>query len=122
MAGARGESQLVVKGQTYNLLYTNRALIEAEQATQKGIMQLFREVRDDSMHVQDLVTLLRVGLEAARRDGKAGGRPYSQIDAIQIQDQAGFAPVMAAVWAGIGNVLAYDSTEGPTEGADETRP
>ncbi len=111
MAGARGESQLEVKGQTHNLLYTNRALIEAEQQTGKSILALFDGVRDNTLRFGELVIMLRVGLEAARRDSKAGGKPVTQEDALNISEEAGFTAVLEAVLTGMGAVLKYSGEE-----------
>lgn len=118
--GARGEGALNVGERTYTLLYTNRALAEAERATGKTITEIARGMSSGSVGVGDVAAMLLVGMEHARREARAGGRSYTLNDAWTILDQLGFPSVAAAVMEAVAAVLTYSQDE---EGeADADRP
>ncbi|MFH0902333.1 MAG: GTA-gp10 family protein [Pseudomonadota bacterium] len=107
MAGARGEGYLDLDGETYAVLFTNRAIAEAEKATGKGILQLLNGFRNDTTGVIDLVQLLAVGLEAARREGRSRAGGYNINDAWRLLDQLGFATVAEVVFGALADVMSY---------------
>lgn len=108
--GARGEGYLTVEGEQIPILFTNRALAEAEQMTGKGVLQLVREAKDGDMSIGDTANLLRVGLEHARRESGSGHKAYTMLDAWRFLDVLGFGAVAAAVLEAVAAVLAYGPT------------
>ncbi len=113
----------MVGERTYTLLYTNRALADAERATGKTITEIARGMSAGSVGVGDVAQMLLVGLEHARRETRARGRSYTLTDAWGILDQAGFTSVAAAVMEAVGAVLTYSpGGEDEDEPADEDRP
>jgi len=111
---ARGESTLTVADTEYRILFTNRAIAEAESAMGKSVIAA---VRDPG--VGDVAQMLAAGLEAARRDGATGRRAYTIQDAYRVMDEVGFAGAAKAVLEAVAAVLAYnggaeaDSAESP---------
>ncbi len=119
MSGARGEVTVEVPGrEPVTVLFTNRALADAERAVGKSVLEMARGAGDGRLGIADVAQLLYVGMEAARRDARAGGRSYNVNDAYEILDAAGFAAVAAAVMEAMAAVLSYD----PGEGGDERPP
>lgn len=120
--GARGEGVLEVDGERVEVLFTNRALMEAEQATGKTVLELARAAASEKLGIGDVAKLLAVGMEnarraQARRDGKPGGRTKNVNDALDIMDKLGFATVTACVMEGLSAVLSWapDEEEGDGE-------
>ena len=105
--GARGEGRLEVDGEVYEVLFTNRALAEVEKRTGKTMMQYAEGLQAGAVGIQDVAQLLTVGLEAARRESKAGGKRYTADDVWRIMDTLGFATVAAVVMEAMAAVLAY---------------
>ena len=120
--GARGEALLTVGEQEYPILFTNRALAEAEQRTGKSILLLAREAGNGILGVGETAMLLLTGMETGRKDAKLPGKRYEAKDAYDLLDQAGFAAVAAAVYEAIAAVLAYDPEEGEEEDGEERPP
>lgn len=116
--GARGESILMVDDQEVRVLFTNRALAEAEKHLGRTMMTLARDASALNMGFGDVATLLRVGMEAARRDSGGQGRPVTQNDAFRVMDAIGFTAASDVVLNGLGTVLAYDPSEDETDGAE----
>ena len=106
--GARGEQTIIVGDEEIRVLFTNRALAEAEQALGKGIFQVFQEFVDQKAGLTDTVHLLRAGMEAARRDARTGGKAVQTNDAYDVLNAVGFQRVIQAVAVAIADVLAYD--------------
>jgi hypothetical protein len=107
-AGARGESYLVVDGDQRLILFTNRALADAERLTGKTVLQLMRGVQNNELSMTDSVQMLLVGMEHARRDSRVAGRAYTIADAWAVMDACGFGSVAAAVMEAIAAVMSYD--------------
>lgn len=116
MTGARGEAFLEDGGERVAVLYTNRALAEVERATGKSVLSLAHSI--ESLAVGDVAQLLLAGMEAARRDARAGGRAYTINDAYAVLDRLGFATVAMAVVEAVTAVLTYQ----PGEEADANPP
>lgn len=107
--GARGEAVLTVGDEQIAVLFTNRALAEAERATGKTILQLARAASASELGMGDTAQLLHCGMEAARREARPGGRSYTINDAWRVLDQLGFGRVAVAIMEAIVAVLSYNS-------------
>lgn len=128
MPGARGEGFLEVDGERLAVLFTNRALVEAEAATGKSVLQFVNAMNNNSLGMGDTVQLLAIGLEHARRETKTRKAAYTVRDAYDVLDALGFTEVLPVVLNAVGDVLGYspkkpkgeDGAEG--EGEDEPSP
>jgi len=107
MAGARGETYLPVDGEQRMILFTNRALAMAEQATNKPITVLLQEASQNRLSVTDTAALLRIGLERARQEQRIAGRPITQAEADKVLDAVGFLATAQAVFLAINAVLTF---------------
>jgi len=107
MAGARGEGVISAGGAEHHVLFTNRAIAEAEKAAGRGILALLQGFENGSTGIGDVAHLLTAGLVAARRDERASGPPVTLADAYRIMDEAGFADVTRIVMEAISAVLTY---------------
>ncbi len=105
--GARGEGFLEFEGERYPILFTLRALADAEQATGKTVMQLLSQAQANAMGIGDVARLLTVGLEYARRDGRTRAQGYNLNDAWRLLDKLGFAPVAVVVYEALAAVMSY---------------
>lgn len=112
MPGARGEGVIYAGDREVRILLTNRALADAERATGKSIIALAQNFAAGETGVNDVAHLLRAGMDAARRDARAGGRTVTIRDAYDVMDEAGFSPIAALVMECVSNVLSYDGSEG----------
>lgn len=120
MTGARGEG-IIQSGETeYRVLFTNRALAEAESATSKSIIAIAQGFASGMTGIGDVAHMLTVGLEAARRDTNAGGRTYTVADAYRIMDKVGFADVARVVMEAVSAVLRFGTEPDGDQGGDET--
>jgi hypothetical protein len=117
-AGARGEAYLVVDGDQRPILFTNRALADAERLTGKTVLQLMRGVQNNEISMSDVVQILLVGMEHARRETRTGGPAYSIRDAWAVMDACGFGTVTARVMEAVSAVMAYEGGKA----ADESPP
>lgn len=105
--GARGEGYLELDGERHVILFTLRALADAERATGKSVMQLMATAQHNTMAIGDVAQLLIVGLEYARREHRDRTRGYDLNDAWRLLNGLGFAPVAAAVFEALAAVMAY---------------
>lgn len=105
-------------GREVPVLFTNRALYEAEQGMGKSIVEALRDMTANRLGITDTVHILEAGMEAARRDGKIGGRPVSMTAAFQVLDQAGLVPVVTVIAEAASAVISY-GTEEDAEGDDD---
>lgn len=119
MTGARGEAFLQVGDESYPILFTNRAIFEAERVTGKPVLHIIRTISEETLSMGDLVRLLFIGVEHGRRDARQEKRPYTLKNAWDIIDAAGFRAVLAAVFEALAMVLSYSQE---TEEADESPP
>ena len=113
--GARGESIVTVGEGEYRILFTNRALAEAEKAIGKSTVAIARDAQQLDISLSDLAVLLRVGMEASRRDMGNHGRSVLSTDAFDLMDVAGFTKCATAVIEALAAVLSYDPDD---EGGD----
>jgi hypothetical protein len=106
--GARGESYLELDGERYTLLYTNRAIAEAEKAIGRPAVQIVNATaRGDGVATGDIANLLAVGLEYARRNHLRSGDGTTSNDAWRLLDGCGYGACLSAVIDGLVAVLSY---------------
>ena len=105
--GARGESTIQAGDREVRVLFTNRALGDAEHQLERSIISVSRGLQDGTSGIREIVTLLRVGMEAARRDARESGRSITIVDAYDVMEHAGFATVTEAVMMSVAAVLSY---------------
>ena len=105
--GARGEGYLELDGEQYPVLFTLRALADAERLTGKTVLQLMAAAQSNSMGVGDLAQLLAVGMEYARRENSGRGKAYNANDAWRLLDELGFGPVAVVVFEALAAVMSY---------------
>jgi len=120
--GARGESIIHAKGRDIYLLFTTRALINAEQQLGKSTSVIMRSFVSNTIGYTELVALLRSGMEAARMDARIGGRPVSNNDAIDIIDEVGFIAAITPVMDAVAAVTIYKADEENEAAEDGTDP
>lgn len=114
MPGARGETTIYLPdGSEVTVLYTNRALAEAEQHLGRSIIGVAEGFANGTSGITEIAQTLRVGMEAARRDARSGGRTVTLQDAFDVLDQVGFPQVAAAVMTAVAEVLGYDGETEP---------
>jgi hypothetical protein len=106
--GARGEGYLRLDGEQIPILFTLRALADAERLTGKTVMQLMAEAQRNSMGVGDLAQLLAVGMEHARRENSGRGKAYNANDAWRLLDGLGFTTVAVVVFEALAAVMSYN--------------
>lgn len=111
MTGARGEATIHSGDREVQVLYTNRALAEAERVLGKSIIHVVQGFADGSSGVTDIVHVLHAGMKAARRDARERGPTITLDAAYQVLDEAGFAIVAAAVMEAVAAVLSYGPDE-----------
>lgn len=104
---ARGESKLELDDRQVDILFTNRALAQAEKAMGKSVLAVVNNLASGDAGINDLANLLQAGMEAARRDMHNGGRPVTLNDAFDVLDEAGFADTMTAVVGAVAAVISY---------------
>jgi len=105
--GARGEGILELDGETYEVLFTLRALADAERATGKTVLQIMAAGKVGALGINDTVALLAVGLEYARRDHRRAGSGTSGNDAWRLLEQLGFAACATVVMEALAAVMSY---------------
>lgn len=103
--GARSEAIVTVDDEEIELLFTNRALAEAERAMGKG---LWGGLQADELRVDDVAHLIRAGLAAARREHGGSGKPVSMDDAWRLMDALGFQKALQIAAEAIAEVLTYE--------------
>lgn len=104
---ARGERTFQAAGRDVIVLFTNRALAGAEKRLGKGIIGIANGFMAGESGMAEMAVLLQVGMEAARVDARAGGRPVSLDDAYAVMDEVGFAVVAVPVMEAVAAVLSY---------------
>jgi len=115
--GARGEGHIELLDENGNvietvpILFTNRAIAEAERLTGKSIFQLLNAVRQDAVGIGEVAQLLAVGMEAARREAQSGSRSLTINDAYRVMDHVGWKACAAVVYPALTAVFAYDQQE-----------
>ena len=106
---ARSETVLTAGSKEVRLLYTNRALAEAEAQSGKSIVSITQGLSTGASGISEIAALVRAGMEAARRDAGAGGRAVSMNDAYEVMDEVGFELITTTVVTAVAEVLSYGS-------------
>ena len=121
-AGARGERVIETEDGEVRVLFTNRALANAEAQLNRGVFAVLTDLQSGG-RIGDVAVLLQAGMEAARRDAREGGKPVSVAQAYAVLDDVGYAAVAIAVVEAVAEVVSYtregDASIPPAEdGAD----
>lgn len=119
--GARGEAIIETDDREVRVLFTNRAMAEAEKrlGDSKTIYNVIAlGVEAGGAGVGDLAIVLAAGMQAARRDSRASSRPPSLRDAYALMDEVGTNVVFLIVQQAILEVVMYDRAV-PTPEEDE---
>lgn len=116
---ARGEGTLTVDGSPVDILFTNRALAQAEVQLGRPVLQIAGDA--ENLGMGDLARLMLVGMNAARRDAKTGGKPPNLNDAWDAMDAVGFKESLRVVIEALAAVLGY-SQDDDGEEIDEDPP
>ena len=113
--GARGEGTLRVGDREVRLLFTNRALARAESALGKTVIEIARNAATGNIGLNDTVELLRLGIEAARRENNESGKPVNINEAYELIDGVGFIEAARVVIEALSDVLSYrgEATDDP---------
>ncbi len=118
--GARGETTIEMPdGTEQRLLYTNRALIEAERTLGKSILGIAQGFTTGESGMSETLVLLKVGMEAARHEAREGGRRISENGALRVMSLVGFAGVVGPVMEGVAEVLGYEPASSEDELEDD---
>lgn len=115
---ARGEGVIQAGGQEVVVLFTNRALMQAEKQMGKSVIGVTQGFLDGAAGFNELVTLLQAGMEAARRDSGIRGRVITVNDAVEVMDEAGFTAVAQVVMEAVAAVLSYGAGEVNENGSE----
>ena len=113
--GARGEGVLTLEGEQYPVLFTLRALADAERATGKTVLQLMVSFERRDFGISDTAALLAIGLEHARREHRAGTGGHNLNDAWRLLDGLGFAAVSAVVYEALAAAMSYSRPDAEGE-------
>lgn len=115
---ARGEGTITLEDRVVDVLFTNRALAQAEKAMGKNVLGVVNGMTTGSAGFDDLAQLLAAGMEAARRDAKVGGRVITVNEAYAVMDELGFADTMAVVVGAVAQVISYSREKEAVDEAD----
>lgn len=108
---ARGERFFEAGEREIRVMFTNRALVEAERLMGRSVFGVARGLLDGQSGVTEIAALLRAGMEAARRDARERPVRVSSDEAMDILDEAGVTVVATALMEAITAVLSYDGSE-----------
>ena len=106
---ARSEIVLTAGSKEVRLLYTNRALAEAETQSGKSIVAITGGLSTGASGISEIAALLRAGMEAARREAGTGGRAVTINDAYEVMDEVGFEVITTTVMNAVAEVISYGS-------------
>jgi len=104
---------LQLKDREVRLLYTNRALSEAEAELDKSILLTIQGFVNGKSGVTDIAALLKAGMEAGRREARISNKPITMNDAFEVMDEVGLTATAEAVMKAITGVLGYKEGEVP---------
>jgi len=104
--GARGEGVLVADGREVRVLFTNRALARAETVLNRNVIELLRDASRGGLGMTDVVELLRLGIEAARRQDN-DNRVVTLDEVYDIVDSVGYIAAARVVIDGLSAVMSF---------------
>jgi len=81
---ARGERVITAGEREVQVLFTNRALAGAEKELGRGVFDVLQGFQNGGP-LNDVVVLLRPGMEAARKDARVGVPPVRPGDALRLE-------------------------------------
>jgi len=100
------------------VLYSNRAIAEAESMMGKGIIGVLNGFENGQSGVKEVAVLFSAGMDAARRYYRLGGKRASLQDAYDLMDQIGFTVVAAEVFQAVSEVIAHSGDDNQDETED----
>ncbi len=113
--GARGEGWLDEADRKYPILFTNRALADAERALGKSILEVVETVHERKLSLDDLARVLVIGLEYGRKDAGDQRKSYTRDDAFGLLDEFGFGQIASTVFEALAAVLSYAPAKSETD-------
>jgi hypothetical protein len=123
MTGARGDAVIQAGKREVRLLFTNRALANAERQIGKSVIAVAQGFARGDTSIGDMAALLAAGMEAARQEARIGGRATTLNDAYGVMDAVGFERAAQAVMEAIASVLSYKGDDdGQAAAEDEASP
>lgn len=106
--GARGECRFDLGDDgECTALFTNAALMTAERELGTTFPGIIRQLEATNMSLTNCRTLLRIGMEAARRENHEARGSYSDTDAQKVLDQVGYFNVVVSLTAAIMMVFNF---------------
>jgi len=111
--GARGEGVIQIGERSVRVLFTNRALARAETALGRNVVELLREASRGGFGMNDVAELLRLGMDAARREDGAG-QAVTLDEAYGVIDEVGFIAATRVVIEGLSAVMRFGGRDAPS--------
>lgn len=120
MVEITGSTSFEFNGQTFRLLFSNRALADAEKMLGKSIPSIFKTI--ENVGFNDIAVMFFVGMDAAKRYYRLPGKRYSMNDTFQLMDEIGFIAITPIIAKAVGDVIQYKSEllSGDSEDEDES--
>jgi len=119
MVNKIGQKTIITSDREIELLYSNRAIANAERVMEKGIIGVLNGFQDGGSGIFEVAVLLQAGMEAARRYHRSGGKRVTMDDAYEILDKYGFTIIASNVFEAIGEVIAKGDESIDAEFEDE---
>lgn len=108
---ARGEGFIRLDDdREVEVLFTNRALIRFERRAKKAVFAVMQGFVDGTSGMDDLVTLLREGMDAAQK-ARGKRKNVTTGQAIRVLEEAGFSKTAQVVMEAVSAVLSYGTDE-----------
>ena len=104
---ARSETTIFTDDNEVKLLYTNRALANAEKLMGKSVIQVAQGFADGESGITEMAMLLQAGMAEYKRDARVGGKPITLDDAYDVMDEAGFTEVAQVVMESVAEVISF---------------
>ena len=122
--GARGECRFDIgEEEERAVLFTNAALMTAERELGKTLPGIIRQLAAVDLSLTNCRTLLRIGLETARRENHEARASYTDADAQKVLDLVGYFTVTEQLSKAIIEVFNYGRVKNPEDKqADENPP
>jgi len=114
--GARGECRFdLAENGECSLLFTNAALMTAERELGTTFPGIIRQLEGTNLSLTNCRTLVRIGMETARRENHEARGSYTDADAQKVLDQVGYFNVTVALTAAIMMVFNFGRYQQKTE-------